>query len=94
MNTPVALHRSSTDGELRIRWDDGVEQCITFARLRGACPCSRCRAARLQGRIDLVPASVALLAVNLQGYGVQLVFDDGHDRGIYPWEYLRGLGAR
>ncbi|MCJ1887062.1 DUF971 domain-containing protein [Pseudomonas sp. LA21] len=94
MNTPVALHRSSADGELRIRWDDGVEQGIAFARLRGACPCSQCRAARLQGRIDLVPASVALQAVNLQGYGVQLVFDDGHDRGIYPWEYLRGLGPR
>jgi DUF971 family protein len=24
-------------------------------------------------------------------YGVQLVFSDGHDRGIYPWTYLREL---
>lgn len=94
MNTPVTLHRSSVDGELHIRWDDGVEQCITFARLRGACPCSQCRAARLQGRIDLVPSGVVLREVNLQGYGAQLVFDDGHDRGIYPWEYLRRLGSR
>jgi DUF971 family protein len=29
--------------------------------------------------------------VNPQGYGVQLVFDDGHERGIYPWSYLREL---
>lgn len=94
MNTPVALHRSSADSELRIRWDDGVEQCIAFARLRGACPCSQCRAARLQGRIDLVSAGVALQGLNLQGYGVQLVFDDGHDRGIYPWSYLRELGRQ
>ncbi len=92
MSTPVALHRSSADRELRIRWDDGVEQCITFTRLRGACPCSQCRAARLQGRIDLVPAAVVLQELNLQGYGVQLVFDDGHDRGLYPWAYLRELG--
>lgn len=92
MNTPVSLHRSSAAGELRIRWDDGVEQCIAFARLRGACPCSPCRAGRLKGRIDQVKADVALQALNLQGYGVQLVFDDGHDRGIYPWAYLRGLG--
>lgn len=92
MNTPVSLHRSSAAGELRIRWDDGVEQCIAFARLRSACPCSQCRAGRLKGRIDLVKADVALQALNLQGYGVQLVFDDGHDRGIYPWAYLRGLG--
>lgn len=94
MNTPVALHRSSATGELRIRWDDGVEQCIAFARLRGACPCSQCRAARLTGRIDLVSAGVILQELNLQGYGVQLVFDDGHDRGIYPWSYLRELGRR
>lgn len=94
MNTPVTLHRSSVDGELRIRWDDDVEQSIAFARLRGACPCSQCRAARLQGRIDLVPSGVVLREVNLQGYGAQLVFDDGHDRGIYPWEYLRRLGSR
>lgn len=94
MNTPVALHRSSTEGQLRIRWDDGVEQYIAFARLRGACPCSQCRAARLQGRIDLVAAGVALQELNLQGYGVQLVFDDGHDRGIYPWSYLRELGRQ
>ncbi|PJI50382.1 MAG: hypothetical protein CTR55_03335 [Pseudomonas sp.] len=94
MNTPVALHRSSADGELRIRWDDGVEQCIPFTRLRGACPCSQCRAARLQGRIELVSAGVVLQELNLQGYGVQLVFDDGHDRGIYPWSYLRELGRQ
>lgn len=22
------------------------------------------------------------------GYGVQLVFSDGHDRGIFPWAWL------
>lgn len=92
MNTPLALHRSSTDAQLHIRWDDGVEQRIAFSRLRGACPCSQCRAARLQGRIDLVPSGIVLRKLNLQGYGVQLVFDDGHDRGIFPWAYLRELG--
>nr|WP_234825174.1 gamma-butyrobetaine hydroxylase-like domain-containing protein [Cupriavidus necator] len=25
------------------------------------------------------------------GYGVQIVFSDGHDRGIYPWRYLQAL---
>ncbi|WP_459569001.1 gamma-butyrobetaine hydroxylase-like domain-containing protein [Cupriavidus sp. 8B] len=27
------------------------------------------------------------------GYGVQIVFSDAHERGIYPWAYLRTLGA-
>ena len=25
------------------------------------------------------------------GYGAQLVFSDGHARGIYPWQYLAQL---
>jgi DUF971 family protein len=25
-------------------------------------------------------------------YAVQLVFSDGHERGIFPWVYLRELG--
>lgn len=92
MNPPRTLHRSSGDRELRIEWGEGDVQRIAFARLRGACPCSQCRAARLQGRIALVAADVGLIALNSQGYGVQLVFDDGHERGIYPWDYLRALG--
>lgn len=91
MNPPRALHRSVGERELRIDWGDGEVQRIAFARLRGACPCSQCRAARLRGRIALVEAGVALVALNPQGYGVQLVFDDGHERGIYPWSYLRQL---
>ena len=27
-------------------------------------------------------------------YAVQLVFDDGHDTGIFSWDYLRQLGAK
>lgn len=91
MNVPRALHRCGDERELRIDWGEGEVQRIAFVRLRGACPCSQCRAARLQGRIALVGAEVGLRAVNPQGYGVQLVFDDGHERGIYPWAYLREL---
>jgi DUF971 family protein len=25
------------------------------------------------------------------GYGMQIVFSDGHAQGIYPWEYLKRL---
>jgi DUF971 family protein len=27
-------------------------------------------------------------------YGVKISFDDGHDTGIYAWDYLRDLGRR
>ena len=27
-------------------------------------------------------------------YAVRLVFDDGHDSGLFTWKYLRELGMR
>ncbi len=91
MNGPSAVSNRRGPGELALQWGDG-EQLISHARLRGACPCSQCRAGRLGGRIALVDDSVRVERIEVQGYGVQLVFSDGHDRGIYPWAYLKGLG--
>ncbi|MFJ4372648.1 DUF971 domain-containing protein [Pseudomonas japonica] len=91
MNTPRALRNRREAGELVLQWDDG-EQVLSHARLRGACPCSQCRAGRLGGRIDLVGDTVRVERIEGQGYGVQLVFSDGHERGIYPWAYLKQLG--
>lgn len=39
----------------------------------------------------MVDGRVQVIEVNSQGYGLQLVFSDGHERGIYPWAYLAGL---
>lgn len=91
MIAPSAVRNRREAGELVLQWRDG-EQAISHARLRGACPCSQCRAGRLGGRIDLVSNTVRVERVEGQGYGVQLVFSDGHERGIYPWAYLKELG--
>lgn len=91
MNVPVAIRNQRGPGLLALQWAD-AEALISHARLLGACPCSQCRAARLQGRVSLVSEDVRVEQVVAQGYGVQLVFSDGHERGIYPWTYLRDLG--
>lgn len=91
MSAPSALRNRRERGELLVQWGE-VEQVISHARLRGACPCSQCRAARLKGAISLVSEDVRVARIEAQGYGVQLVFSDGHERGIYPWDYLRQLG--
>ncbi|AYF89150.1 gamma-butyrobetaine hydroxylase-like domain-containing protein [Pseudomonas sp. JS3066] len=93
MGAPRALRNSRSQARLSLEWDDGEQQQISHTRLRGACPCSQCKAARLRGVIGLVDQDVRLERIALQGYGVQLVFSDGHERGIYPWEYLRDLGG-
>lgn len=93
MSAPSGIRNQRSAGLLLLQWPDGSTQSLSHTRLRAACPCSQCRAARLAGRIDLVNAGVSLSAVNSQGYGVQLVFSDGHQRGIYPWDYLAELAS-
>ncbi|MNF41893.1 hypothetical protein D3C76_1332190 [compost metagenome] len=93
MDAPSSLCNSLGEARLTLEWADGASLSLSHARLRGACPCAQCKAARLRGAIAVVDASVRLERIALQGYGVQLVFSDGHERGIYPWGYLRELGG-
>jgi DUF971 family protein len=90
MNSPSAIRNQREAGLLSVQWPD-AEQVISHARLRGACPCSQCRAARLRGAIGVVQDDVRVERIEPQGYGVQLGFSDGHERGIYPWAYLHAL---
>lgn len=83
MNAPQAIRNLRGPGQLVLQWEDG-EHSLSHTRLRGACPCSQCRAARLSGVISLVRDDVRVQRITSQGYGVQLVFSDGHERGIYP----------
>jgi len=90
---PLSLNNSQSQQQVTVKWADNQVQTLSHQRLRGACPCAKCRAARIQGHITLVDANVKLVAMNSMGYGLQMVFSDGHDRGIYPWIYLRELGT-
>ena len=45
-----------------------------------------------QKRLQTGKKQVAITAIEPVGnYGVRLTFDDGHDTGIYAWEYLKDL---
>jgi DUF971 family protein len=89
--SPLAMGNSLDKGQLKLNWPDGREQYLDHAQLRRQCPCSQCRAFRLQGLTVQVDPRVRVVGINAQGYGVQLVFSDGHERGIFPWGYLAGL---
>jgi len=89
--SPLAVVNSQRERTLTLSWADGRESVLGHVDLRRQCPCSQCRAFRLRGVTPLVDDRVCLVEVNGQGYGVQMVFSDGHQRGIYPWDYLLGL---
>ncbi len=84
--------------ELAIVWSDGRETYFKLEALRRACPCAACRGEPdVLGHVErpLVsykPESFVLRAVHVTGgYAVQPVWKDGHDSGLYTFDYLRRL---
>lgn len=96
---PVSLRREG-DG-LKIEWNDGVATFASWRTLRANCPCASCTEERARPpdpfRV-LSPAEVAAgppapVAMKPVGhYAYQIVWNDGHNTGIYPLELLRRLG--
>jgi len=82
--------QTADDGGLSVEWDD-QRSVFSAALLRARCRCAFCRSAGLKGLLSAVPADIAVVGLATMGYGVQLQFSDGHQRGIYPWAYLREL---
>jgi len=79
------------DGKLLLRWGDAD---FEFAgdNLRVRCRCAECRADALRGTVSSSDSDIKVLAITPLGYGLQVHFSDGHNRGIYPWAYLRDIG--
>lgn len=83
--------------ELAIKWADGGEGFIKLELLRRACPCAGCK-----GEMDifgtlyknpdkpLTPKSVQLTRLAfVGGYAVQPVWADGHNSGLFTFDYLK-----
>ncbi len=92
MQPPEHIDNDVAQGRLRLHWEDAVV-ALDHAALREACRCAECQFKRHHGTPIHVPADVRITTVTSAGYGVQLVFSDGHARGIYPWAYLAALAA-
>ncbi len=90
---PPRLHNDIAAQQLTLTWSTGQTQQLSHADLRAACMCATCRAVRIRQGELVVNAARTVTAIHAQGYGLQLVFDDGHDRGIYPWQYLQQLAT-
>jgi DUF971 family protein len=93
MTYPASL--SNAAGVLGIVWTDGTRQHLANARLRRHCRCADCKALRLQTGAALdVASQTTITEIRMVGhYAAQLIFSDGHERGIYPWVFLKAFDA-
>lgn len=93
MQCPASLHNDAALGVLEITWPDGSRQHLHNALLRAQCRCAECSSLRLRsGTALLIAPQLRIVAIRPVGaYAVQFVFSDGHERGIYPWAFLKIL---
>jgi DUF971 family protein len=98
----VKVHKTEGTG-VEIEWKDGHHSTYAFPYLRDACPCALCNEERtkekrrpgdplkaIAGALPMFKALAKPTHVETVGkYAIRFVWNDGHEHGIFSWDYLR-----
>jgi DUF971 family protein len=81
---------------LEVAFEDGARHLLPFEYLRVYSPSAEVKGHGPGQEVLVIgKQNVGIRAVEPVGqYAVKLVFDDGHDSGLYTWKYLRELGEQ
>lgn len=94
---PLSVKVLLTSGEgVAIDWRDSHQSRYTFPYLREKCPCATCRtaapSAQPPGPFPMYKPAPRLTGAEAVGrYAVQLLWADGHNTGLYSFDYLRDI---
>jgi len=101
---PKSVKVNLTTGTgMDIEWKDGHHSSYKFAYLRDACPCAMCDEERSKtnrhpgdppslapGTLPMFkPAAKPASAEAVGKYAIKFNWNDGHELGIYSWQFLR-----
>ena len=99
---PTGITANRETSELIIEWKDGHVSRIPFSLLRNACPCAECRGGHdnmgstpppevFQLELEDSPRTHLSNIEAVGAYALNPHWEDGHQFGIFIWEYLRAL---
>ncbi len=95
MRQPTEIVEES-DREISVTWDDGAVTRYVAPELRRACPCASCVNEWTGEKMlsdDSVADDLTIGSTSIVGrYALNFHFSDGHDTGIYSFQYLRKIG--
>jgi len=83
---------------LKILWSDGLESLLPFHELRISCLCANCVDEWTRDQIidpKSVPQDIEPINAEYVGrYALSITWSDGHESGIFSFEYLRELDKK
>lgn len=92
--SPIDI-RTVDDQEILITWEDGRRSLFRFDFLRLNCPCAGCTDEWSGKRLitpDQITKGIKLQEyVPVGRYALRFRWSDGHQTGIYSFDFLRGL---
>lgn len=94
MPIPRLIIPIDEDNLLRVLWDDDSLSHYPLPYLRGWCPCAACQGHGAERKFVEVK-DPHLESISLVGnYALNPRWADGHETGIYTFEYLKDLSDR
>jgi DUF971 family protein len=92
---PTEIKLDKERRAITVTFDDGASFSLPAELLRVLSPSAEVQGHSPTERVT-VPGKKAVRILRLEpvgNYAARIVFDDGHDTGLYTWSYLRELGA-
>ena len=95
MAWPTDITAMDSGRILEVAFDDGHTIRLAAERLRVESPSAEVQGhSAAQKKIITGKENVAIVAIEPVGnYAIRITFDDGHDTGLYTWEYLLKLAG-
>lgn len=96
MQAPKSIHYDRATRQLTILWPDEVVAVLSAEFLRVHSPSAEVRGHGMgQEVLQTGKQDVAITNIEKTGrYAIKISFDDGHDSGLYHWDYLQRLGEQ
>ena len=91
---PTELKLDKDKRLLTVAFDDGAQFALPAELLRVLSPSAEVQGHSPEQRVT-VPGKKNVRIVQMEPvgtYAVRITFDDGHNTGLYVWDYLRDLG--
>ena len=93
MPRPALVNHIEEEKLVRILWDDDHLSDYPLGYLRGWCPCAVCQGHGGERRFVHVEDPQLVSSSQVGNYALNFFWQDGHQTGIYTFEYLRNLFA-